>query len=671
MALLTDVRLLAGALRAARTPLTAALALLLVLGALLPPASAVAMAHLVGRIQTAVPTDAPLSVMALPLLAFVLVLLLGHVVDTVAAPLAFLATARVDGAHRARVAGLAAAGTTIAPLEDPQVRALIRASRADPENWTEHTPGAGAVAGLRLAASLIGVAGACLVLARYAGWLVPALLLPALVNGVIRQREAATGIATWRAGTVDGARNQRWQHAATSPAEGKDIRVYDLGDWLTARIQRHALAMDAPVWASLTRAMPREAGQLLLVGVPLVAGYAVVAAGAAGAGADRVVAATAVLASSVAIFQALGWSEDLRVAVSAAGCLRATVDLADRLPAPAQHAPAPTADPDSTGTARHGTAPANGVDGTARAGQPVRRAGPALVRFEQVSFRYPGIGRPVLDRLDLEIRPGELLAVVGLNGAGKSTLIKLLAGLYEPDEGRITADGVDVATLGATAWRRRLAIVFQDFVRYHLPARDNVVLGRGDLPPDPAALAAAATDAGLAPVLERLPAGWDTPLARTATGGVDLSGGQWQQVVLARAHYAVRMGADLLVLDEPTAHLDVRTEFEVFHRLAANRGGASVVLISHRLSTVRQADRIVLLDGGRITESGDHDELIALGGRYADLFAIQARRFAADAQAAPPGEPPEGPPADPPAGSATRTAPGPAAAGVPTGGGHG
>ncbi|WP_428965934.1 ATP-binding cassette domain-containing protein [Micromonospora fluostatini] len=646
MAFLTDVRLLAGALRAARTPLTAALALLLVLGALLPPASAVAMAHLVGRIQAAVPTDAPLSVMVLPLLVFVLVLLLGHVVDTVAAPLAFLATARVDGAHRARVAGLSAAGTSIAPLEDPQVRALIRASRADPENWTEHTPGAGAVAGLRLAASLIGVAGACLVLARYAGWLVPALLLPALVNGVIRQRDAARGIATWRAGTVDGARNQRWQHAATSPAEGKDIRVYDLGGWLTARIQRHALAMDAPVWASLTRAMPREAGQLLLVGVPLVAGYAVVAAGAAGAGADRVVAATAVLASGVAIFQALGWSEDLRVAVSAAGCLRATVDLADRLPAPTPSATSrAAADPDSTGTARHGTAPASGADGTARAGQPVRRTGPALVRFEQVSFRYPGTGRPVLDRLDLEIRPGELLAVVGLNGAGKSTLIKLLAGLYEPDEGRITADGVDVATLGATAWRRRLAIVFQDFVRYHLPARDNVVLGRGDLPPDPAALAAAADDAGLAPVLERLPAGWDTPLARTATGGVDLSGGQWQQVVLARAHYALRMGADLLVLDEPTAHLDVRTEFEVFHRLAANRGGASVVLISHRLSTVRQADRIVLLDGGRITETGDHDELIAHGGRYADLFAIQARRFAVDAQATPPG--------------------------VPTGGGHG
>ncbi|WP_207917050.1 ABC transporter ATP-binding protein [Micromonospora sp. KC723] len=613
MAILGDVRLLAVALRAARAPLTVALALLLVLGALLPPAGAVAMAHLVGRIQSAVPADAALSAVALPLLVFVLVLVLGHVVDTAVAPLAFLATARVDGAHRARVAGLAAAGSTIAPLEDPQVRALIRAARADPENWTEQTPGAGAVAGLRLAGNLVGVAGGCLVLARYAGWLVPALLLPALLNGVLRQRDAARGIAVWRAGTLDGARGQRWQDVATSPAEGKDIRIYGLGAWLTARIQRHALAMEAPVWALLARTIPREAGQLLLVGVPLVAGYTVVAAGGAGApvGSDRVVAATAVLVSGVAVFQALGWTEDLRVAVAAVGCLRATVDLASRLPTP-----------DQGGASR--PAAGTGPDGAAR----VRRVGPPLVRFEGVSFGYPGARRPVLDRLDLEIRPGELLAVVGLNGAGKSTLIKLLAGLYEPDEGRVTADGVDIAVLGAAAWRSRLAIVFQDFVRYHLPARDNVVLGRGDHPPDPVALDAAAADAGLEPVLARLPAGWDTPLARTVAGGVDLSGGQWQQVVLARAHYAVRMGAELLVLDEPTAHLDVRTEFEVFSRLAGNRGGASVVLISHRLSTVRHADRIVLLDGGRITENGDHDELVARRGRYAELFAIQARRFA-------------------------------------------
>ncbi|MEV6208881.1 hypothetical protein [Kitasatospora sp. NPDC051914] len=147
------------------------------------------------------------------------------------------------------------------------------------------------------------------------------------------------------------------------------------------------------------------------------------------------------------------------------------------------------------------------------------------------------------------------------------------------------------------------------------------------VPVDRAALDAAAKDSGFDAVLERLPDDWRTPLARSRTGGVDLSGGQWQQAVLARALYAVHTGAGLLVLDEPTAHLDVRTEFEVFNRLAEHRGRASVVLISHRLSTVRQADRIVLLDGGRITESGTHDELMALDGRYAELIAIQAERF--------------------------------------------
>jgi ATP-binding cassette subfamily B protein len=251
------------------------------------------------------------------------------------------------------------------------------------------------------------------------------------------------------------------------------------------------------------------------------------------------------------------------------------------------------------------------------------------VRFEGVGFSYPESTRPVLRGLDLEIKPGELLAVVGLNGAGKSTMTKILAGLYEPVAGRVTVDGADIRDLGYEAWRTRLSVVFQDFVKYPLSARENIVLGRrglqgGDLD---AALEQAARDSGFDQVLKRLPLGWDTPLSKTREHGVDLSGGQWQQVALARALFAVRNGAQVLVLDEPTAHLDVRTEFEVFARLADVAGHASVVLISHRLSTVRQADRIVLLDGGRIVESGSHDELIELGGGYAAMFAVQAERF--------------------------------------------
>jgi ATP-binding cassette subfamily B protein len=187
---------------------------------------------------------------------------------------------------------------------------------------------------------------------------------------------------------------------------------------------------------------------------------------------------------------------------------------------------------------------------------------------------------------------------------------------------------VDVRDLGYAQWRRRLSIVFQDFVKYPLSARENVLLGSPLAGPQAqAVLDGAARDSGFADVLGRLPLGWDTPLSKTREEGVDLSGGQWQQVVLARALSAVRSGARILVLDEPTAHLDVRTEFEVFQRLADVAGQVSVVLISHRLSTVRQADRIVLLDGGRITESGSHDELMARGGLYAEMFTVQAERF--------------------------------------------
>ena len=206
-------------------------------------------------------------------------------------------------------------------------------------------------------------------------------------------------------------------------------------------------------------------------------------------------------------------------------------------------------------------------------------------------------------------------------------MIKLLAGLHLPTEGRITVDGADINALGAGPWRSRLSVVFQDFTHYPLSVADNVALGRADVPVDEAGLAWAARESGLDEVVDRLPYGWDTMLARSRAGGVDLSGGQWQQVVLARALYAVRLGAKVLVLDEPTAHLDVRTEFSVFARLVAHRGSTSVVLISHRLSTVRLADRIVLLDGGRITESGSHDELVARGGAYGRMFAIQAERF--------------------------------------------
>ncbi len=253
------------------------------------------------------------------------------------------------------------------------------------------------------------------------------------------------------------------------------------------------------------------------------------------------------------------------------------------------------------------------------------------VAFEGVRFAYPGRDIDVYSALDLRLEAGRSLAIVGLNGAGKTTLIKLLAGLEVPQAGRITVDGVDLAELDATSWHQSMAVIFQDFVRYELPARDNIAFGAVELLHDADADVRSATAArrvGAEAILEALPDGLSTPLSRRFAGGVDLSGGQWQRIALARAMAAVAAGARVLVLDEPTAHLDVRAEAELYDRFLDLTHGLTTIVISHRFSTVRRADRIVVLDGGRITEDGTHDELIAAGGQYARLFGKQAMRYA-------------------------------------------
>jgi ATP-binding cassette subfamily B protein len=248
-----------------------------------------------------------------------------------------------------------------------------------------------------------------------------------------------------------------------------------------------------------------------------------------------------------------------------------------------------------------------------------------------VRFAYPGSERGVLADLDLELVAGQSTAIVGLNGAGKTTLVKLLAGLYQPDAGRILVDGVDVRELDIRAWQRRLAVIFQDYVRFELDAAANIGLGAPERMADEAALRSAAERAGASGILAALPAGLATPLSARYAGGVDLSGGQWQRIALARALFAVEGGARVLVLDEPTAQLDVRAEVELFDRFLEITRGLTTVVISHRFSTVRRADRIVVLADGQVTEDGSHDELVRGGGRYAELFQLQARRFAEDA----------------------------------------
>jgi ABC-type multidrug transport system fused ATPase/permease subunit len=241
------------------------------------------------------------------------------------------------------------------------------------------------------------------------------------------------------------------------------------------------------------------------------------------------------------------------------------------------------------------------------------------IRFDAVRFAYPGTDRLVLDGLDLTIPAGASLAIVGQNGAGKTTLAKLLCRMYDPSGGAIRVDGTDLREFDIASWRTRIAAVFQDYVRYELTLRDNVAPNADATDDDVRAALEAARAADLADL--------DTVLSRAYAHGRDLSGGQWQRVALARALCAVRLGAGIVLLDEPTAQLDVRGELEIFDRLIDVTRGATTILISHRFSTVRRADRICVVEHGRVVEIGSHAELIARGGRYKEMFELQAARF--------------------------------------------
>ncbi len=246
------------------------------------------------------------------------------------------------------------------------------------------------------------------------------------------------------------------------------------------------------------------------------------------------------------------------------------------------------------------------------------------LRVENLSFRYPDTERWVLDGIALTIRPGEIVALVGRNGSGKTTLTKLLCRLYDPDSGHITIDGIDLRDFKTEDLRREISVIYQDFGRYHLTARENILLGRPELRADDPAIIKAAQWAGIHTTLTELPQGYETVMGRTFADGAELSIGQWQKLALARAF--VR-DSQLILLDEPTSSLDAAAEFEFFEKFREMARGRSALIISHRFSTVRLADRIYVLERGRLTEQGNHEELVALDGLYAHLYRQQASYY--------------------------------------------
>jgi ATP-binding cassette subfamily B protein len=244
--------------------------------------------------------------------------------------------------------------------------------------------------------------------------------------------------------------------------------------------------------------------------------------------------------------------------------------------------------------------------------------------FRDVSFMYPGTTRRVLSNFNFKLSPGERVALIGENGQGKTTVVKLITRLYDPSEGQILLDGVDLREYDLADLHSEIGVIFQDFMRYEMTARENIAIGRVERPHDDEEIEYAAEKSMANGVVAKLRGGYDQMLGRRFEGGVDLSGGEWQKIALARAYLR---DAQLLILDEPTASLDARSEFEVFERFAELTFGKMALLISHRFSTVRMADRIVVLEGGRLVEEGTHAQLIALGGRYASMFEMQAASY--------------------------------------------
>jgi ATP-binding cassette subfamily B protein len=255
---------------------------------------------------------------------------------------------------------------------------------------------------------------------------------------------------------------------------------------------------------------------------------------------------------------------------------------------------------------------------------PVPRPLRSGITFEHVSFTYPHGAHPVVEDINLTIRPGEVVALVGENGSGKTTLCKLLCRLYDPSSGAITVDGISLPSFSVRALRKEISVIFQDYAHYNLTARENIWVGNIALSPDDPHIELAAHNAGAHDVIERLPKGYDTVLGKWFDAGEELSIGEWQKVALARSFLR---DAQIIVLDEPTSAMDAKTEYEVFSRFRELVRGKSAMLVSHRFSTVRMADTIYVMENGRITESGSHDELIRRAGAYARLFEIQAQSY--------------------------------------------
>jgi ABC-type multidrug transport system fused ATPase/permease subunit len=565
-------------------PLALAWWMVLVLRGLLPAGFAIAMGMLVGAVQRSEGLAGPLAFVGV---LFVLLQVLTPIHEALSNNLGDRSAAWLYD----RLTDACVKPPGMAHLEDPKLTSDLTVAR-DFDLGMMGPPLS--ISMDFIAGGLIQVIGglACAVVLLAYAWWAPLVLGGAWLATHWLLRESAV----WRDRETPEVRGAQRDadyayRLAVDAAPAKELRLFGLAPWtlqrfVARRTQLHMLLYEA------TRLREKPlAWSVLLVTAANVFAFWMLASAARSGGLDLeqvVVFAQAAIGASMIAFGGLNWALD-----GASAPVAAVLRL--------EPAMAPTG---ALVTGR-----------VSAAGKPAHE-----IRFRNVTFAYPG-GKPVLEGFDLTIPAGSSLALVGKNGAGKTTLAKLLCRLYDPQSGAIEVDGIDIRTLALDEWRRRLAAVFQDFIRFELPLRDNVA--PAGAPDD--AISRALEAAGAANL-----ASLDTVLARGYAGGTDLSGGQWQRVALARALCAVEQGAGVVLLDEPTAQLDVRGEAEIFNRILAATRHCTTILISHRFSTVRHADRICVLEHGRVIELGTHDELMAERGRYRTMFDLQAQRFVAE-----------------------------------------
>ena len=503
---------------------------------------------------------------------------------------------RVDLGLQNHLMSAVMAPAGIAHLEDARTLDLITVGRDSFRGWIK--PGRLALNLSQLAAARFTLIGACLILVRFQ-WAVALLILAAVLWTEYEAREASSrGAQHHYGGSMLARRTDYYYELGVQPGAAKEVRVFGLPGFLLERFgdtwkQAIALVFDHGHPRALVSTGALAAvllGAFAWLGFDAVGGHL-------GLGLTMVTA-QAILVS----LGSLGALTTVRLQSEVAlAALRKYDQAVDAVPA---------ADPAPGGKRL-----------------PSRRRPEREIRFDGVSFRYPGQDRDVLGGLDLTIPAGRSLAIVGANGAGKTTLIKLLCRLYQPTAGRILVDGDDLSNLETAAWQRRIAAVFQDHVGYELNARTNVGFGWVEAQGDLEGIQAAAERAGASDAVSALPRGWETVLSPQYHDGADLSGGQWQKLALARALFAVRHGAGVLILDEPAANLDARAEAELYEAFLGMTRGVTTVVISHRFSTVRQAASIAVLRDGRVVELGTHYELMELDGHYAEMFRLQAARF--------------------------------------------